>query len=251
MSEEVMPPETVHRSPHTFEIVEPTKGIDRRTLRENVQARVSGHLAGSNCGSGQLMKNNDLRDHPVMEAAESDPLRLFNVEENRPNFAIIHEKPEHRLIVYLKARGLSNREVAQKTGYTDSWVSQICRQPWFRLRLVQELKEAGMDKVAKLLESAALDSIFTILEIRDDVTAPKAVRRACADSLLDRWLGKPTVHVEHEGVRLPSSPELAAVETELQQIEHQLKQEPCTASAVEAVETVPKEPYGQTEIQHK
>ena len=170
------------------------------------------------------MENNDLRDHPVTEAAAADPLRLFASDENPANFAIIHEKPEHRLIVYLKARGLSNKEVAEKTGYTPMWVGQICRQPWFRLRLVQELREAGLDKVARLLESSALDSIFTILEIRDDPTAPKAVRRACADSLLDRFLGKPTVHVEHEGSRMPSSPELAAVDSELQQIDKQLKE---------------------------
>lgn len=169
------------------------------------------------------MENNPLQDHPVNDAAANDPLRLFSSEENPPNFAIIHEKPEHRLIVYLKARGLSNKEVSEKTGYSQAWISQICRQPWFRLRLVQELKEAGMDKVAKLLESAALDSIFTILEIRDDETAPKAVRRACADSLLDRFLGKPTVHVEHEASRMPSSPELAAVDNELQNIDRQLK----------------------------
>lgn len=224
MSEEVMPPETVCRSPHTFQIVEPTKGVDRRTLKENVQKRVDGHLKGTNCGSNQLMENNPLQDHPVTDAAANDPLRLFSSDDNPANFAIIHEKPEHRLIVYLKARGLSNTEVSEKTGYTKAWIGQICRQPWFRLRLVQELKEAGMDKVAKLLESAALDSVFTILEIRDDPTAPKAVRRACADSLLDRFLGKPTVHVEHEGTRMPSSPELAAVDSELQNIDKQLKE---------------------------
>jgi hypothetical protein len=224
MSEEVMTPETVHRSPHTFEIVEPTKGVDRRTLRENVDKRVDGRVAGTNCGSGQLMQNNDLADHPVTEAAETDPLRLFASEQNTANFAIIHEKPEHRLIVYLKAQGLSNKEVADKTGYTQSWVSQICRQPWFRLRLVQELKDAGADKVNEILRSAALDSVFTIIDIRDDVTAPKAVRRACADSLLDRFLGKPTVHVEHDKPRMPSTPELTAVDDELKKIEQQLKE---------------------------
>ena len=225
----------VHRSPHTYEIVEPTKGVDRRSLAENINKRVEGRHAQTDCGSEQLLQNNELKDHPVMAAAESDPLRLFSSEDRPPNFAIIHEKAEHRVIVYLKARGMSNKEVSEKTGYTEAWVSQITRQPWFRLRLVQELKEAGLDKVAKLLESAALDSVFTILEIRDDPNAPKAVRRACADSLLDRFLGKPTVHVQHDPQRLPSSPELAAVDSELQQIEKQLKENT----------------NGKTEVQHQ
>ena len=158
-----------------------------------------------------------------MEAAETDPLRLFASEENPPNFAIIHEKPEHRLIVYLKARGLSNREVAERTGYSEPWVSQIVRQPWFRIRIVQELKEAGLNKIAKLLESSAVDSIYTLITLRDDNEAPKAVRRACADSLLDRWLGKATVHVARDEDRPPSTPEIAAVDEELRQIENQLK----------------------------
>lgn len=220
-----MDPEVTHRSPLTYEIVEPNKPIDRRTLGENTQKRVDGRREHSNCGSEQLLENNDLAEHPVMEAAETDPLRLFMSEERPPNFAIINEKAEHRLIVYLKARGMSNREVAQRTGYSEPWVSQIVRQPWFRLRIVQELKEAGLDKVAQILEASAVDSIFTLLEIRDDEKAPRAVRRACADSLLDRWLGKPTVHVKHDGDRVPSTPEITAVDAELQQIEQQLKEQ--------------------------
>jgi hypothetical protein len=92
-----------------------------------------------------------------------------------------------------------------------------------------------MDKVHAILQASALDSIYTILEIRDDPTAPKAVRRACADSLLDRFLGKPTVHVEHDNPRAPSSPELAEVDSELQQIDKQLKENT----------------NGQTEVQHQ
>jgi hypothetical protein len=221
MSEEVMTPEAVHRSPHTFEIVKPTDG---RSTQESVEKRVAGRQAHSNCGSDQLLPNNDLIDHPVMEAAETDPLRLFASETNPPNFAIIHEKPEHRLIVYLKAKGLSNKEVSDRTGYTQAWISQVCRQPWFRLRIVQELKEAGLDQISEILKGAVVDSIFTIIDIRDDDSAPKAVRKACADSLLDRWLGKPTVHVAHDDGRMPSSPEITAVDTELQQIDNQLKE---------------------------
>ena len=88
---------------------------------------------------------------------------------------------------------------------------------------MQELKEAGINKISQLLEASAVDSVFTLLEIRDDRDAPKAVRRACADSLLDRWLGKPTVHVSHDDDRIPSTPEIAQIDTELADIEQQLK----------------------------
>lgn len=217
--------ETVHRSPLTYEIVHPYKG-DGRSDPRNVAKRVEGRQQHSVSGSTQLMENNDLASHPVTEAAETDPDRLFESETNRANFAIVNEKAEHRIIVYLKAQGLSNKEVAEKTGYTQPWVSQISRQPWFRLRLVQELKEAGVDAVQTVLKAAALDSVFTLIDIRDDPTAPKAVRSQNADRLLDRFLGKPTQKIEGEGHRLPSSPEIAALNQELAAIDLELKETP-------------------------
>ena len=201
MSEEVMTPETVCRSPHSFEIVEPTKGTTGRPKKD-------------------LARDID----PCQEAADLDPLRLHSSEFNHANIDIVHEKPEHRIIIYLKAQGMSNREVAEQSGYTEAWISQVCRQPWFRLRLVQVLQEMGVDKVQALLKSAALDSVYTIIELRDDTEAPKAVRRAAADSLLDRWLGKPTVHVSRDEPRMPSTPEVEEIDRELAQIENQLKE---------------------------
>lgn len=204
MGEEVMTPQSVCRSPLSYEIVDPT-GVGAERQR-------------------QMARTAEQREHPITEAAETDPLRLFNMENNPATVAIINEKPEHRLIVYLKSRGLSNKEVAERTGYSQTQISLITRQPWFRIRIVQELKEAGMNKLAKLLEASAVDSVFTLLEIRDDTEAPKAVRRACADSLLDRWLGKATVHVSRDDDRPPSTPEIVAVDEELRQIENQLKE---------------------------
>lgn len=214
-----MIPESVHRSPHTFEIVEPLKG------------KQGGGITGRRPVGDQASSfaNSELADHPVTEAEQRDPDRLWSHDDrvydhDQPNHAILHEKPSHRFIVYLKAQGLSNKEVAERTGHTQAWISQLTRQPWFRLRLVQELKEVGVDAVSSALKSAALDSVYTLIDLRDDVTAPKAVRRSCADSLLDRWLGKPTLHVSHEDERIPSSPEISQVDSELQRIEQQLKE---------------------------
>jgi hypothetical protein len=213
----------VHRSPHTYEIVDPKNEsvtVDRRSLPENIAARVRGHRHSTNCGSEQLYVNNQLSTDPVAVAAELDPDRLHNARP--PNFAIIHEKPWHRMLVYLKAQGLSDKELAARSGHTQSWISSLCRQPWFRLRLVQELKDAGQDNIRKVLQASALDSVFTLIDIRDDSQAPKAVRRACADSLLDRYLGRPTQHITDDTTRIPSSPELVAIEQELSEINQQL-----------------------------
>ncbi len=176
----------------------------------------------------QLFANSVLHDDPVVEAARNDPDRLFVSQggtnlKDEPNLAIINEKPEHRLIVYLKAQGHSNKEVADRTGYTQTWISQLTRQPWFRLRLVQELKEAGVDAIESVLKSTALDSVFTLIDIRDDDSAPKAVRSACANSLLDRFRGKPVQTVQHEEKRLPKTSEISAIDSELAELDSQLK----------------------------
>lgn len=181
----------------------------------------------------QLFANSVLHDDPVVEAERNDPDRLFSCKgatnlKDEPNLAIIHEKPEHRLIVYLKAQGHSNKEIADRTGYTQPWVSQLTRQPWFRLRLVQELKEAGVDAIESVLKSTALDSVFTLIDLRDDVSAPKAVRSACANSLLDRFRGKPVQTVQHEEKRLPKTSEITAIDKELADLDSQLKPNPQT-----------------------
>jgi len=215
----------VQRSPLTHEIVEPTKGVDRRSLPENVAARVEGRKEHTTCSSPQLLNNNnDYSNDPVFEAERTDPDRLFEqARTNPPNFSIIREKPEHRIVVYLKAQGLSNKEIAERTGYTNAWVGQVCRQPWFRLKLVQELKEAGIDQVNAVLKASALDSVFTLVDLRDDVTAPKAVRKSCADSLLDRYLGKAVQRVEHDEAQLPHTAEIHELDRQIKEIDKQLE----------------------------
>lgn len=174
----------------------------------------------------QLFDFSPLKQHVVTDESLTDPDRFFNAAEgNPPNFAILEEKPLHRIIVYLKAQGLSNVEISKRTGYTQPWVSQVTRQPWFRLRLTQELREAGADAISTLLKANALDSVYTLVELRDDQDAPKAVRKAAADSLLDRYLGKPTQKVETEEKRPPSTEELHKLNREIEQLDKQLKDE--------------------------
>ena len=145
----------------------------------------------------QLYGNSGLRE--VFEKAQTkengQPLeQLFNAKE--PNLAILHEKPEHRLLLYMKAQGASNKEIAEQSGYTQPWLSQLFRQPWAQQRLVEIMNDCGKDRVTTLLQSAAEDSVYTLIELRDDAEAPAAVRRSAADSLLDRYLGKPKQQVD-------------------------------------------------------
>jgi hypothetical protein len=146
----------------------------------------------------QLYQNNTLSGNSeATDYYESDN-KLFG--DRPPNLAIKTERPEHRIIVYLKARGMNNTEIAERTGYGYQWICQIVRQPWFRQRFVEECQSAGLDQVKQFLEGEVIPSLEVLRDIRDDTEAKEASRVVAANSLLDRFLGKPVARVETESV---------------------------------------------------
>ena len=145
----------------------------------------------------QLYENSGLKElfaNQEGDAPNGEGTKFFNARE--PNLAILHEKPEHRLLLWMKAQGASNREIHVQSGYTEAWLSQLFRQPWAQSRLVEIMTEAGKDIVNDLLKSAAPDSVLKLISLRDDVATPKAVIHNACVSLLDRYLGKPKQQVE-------------------------------------------------------
>lgn len=133
-----------------------------------------------------------------------------------PTFVIQSEKAEHRLLIALKMQGYSNREIARTSGYSEAWLSQFFRQDWVRKRIADDVTQSGLQALEKLIESVAVDSIFTLVDLRDN--APPAVRRQAADSLLDRYLGKPTQKVITNNVNV----NVDALDDEIERIENEL-----------------------------
>lgn len=150
--------------------------------------------------------------------------RELNLHNTGATIDIAREKPEHRIMVYLKAQGYTNREIAKATGYTESWISQITRQPWFKERLSIEMREAGLDPIKRFLSGEALPSLETLAEIRDDDLAPAAARVAATNAILDRAFGKPTQHIESKSTVDVTNARVTAdrLEAELKAIEEQL-----------------------------
>ena len=163
----------------------------------------------------QMLANSPLKE---MDIGPDLNEALFGQRE--PTFAIIHEKPEHRVILWMKARGCSNREVAQASGYTEPWISQLCRQAWFIERLLKEMRTAGKDEIQSLLEGAGADSVLKLIELRDTAKNP-AVQRQSAVDLLDRFLGKPTQRVESDTTVHLTNEDVGALDIEIKQLEDQ------------------------------
>lgn len=163
----------------------------------------------------QLFENSGLARDPIVAEYLNGGNALAN--DNPPNLAIKSERPEHRIILYLKAQGLSNQDIATKTGYGYQWVCQIVRQPWFRKAFVDMVEDAGKDATEEFLKGETLNSLHVLVEVRDNPNAKDAARVAAANAVLDRALGKPTQHIKTErlGTSDTAQDEMGAVEREL------------------------------------
>lgn len=106
-----------------------------------------------------------------------------------PGVHIQKEKPVHRLMAYMRCMGSTQAQIAESTGYTKEGVGIICRQTWFRELCAQLIHNEFHNDIGNLLKGAAVDSFFTVVELRDNAKS-EAVRLQASNSLLDRHLGK-------------------------------------------------------------
>lgn len=138
-----------------------------------------------------------------------------------PNINIASERPEHRLIMYLVAQGKSQREVAHLTGYSEGWISQVVRQPWFRDRLTQTLDGAGYSVVEEKIRDGADAALDTITELMTSARS-ESVRASCAFDLLDRHLGKAKQRVDVKNETTIAYKDVQQIEDEINRVRTEL-----------------------------
>lgn len=147
----------------------------------------------------QVYANSSLSNSSVESVQKAQDAAGQGLHGSRPpNLAIQHEKAEHRIVLLLTLKGLNNREIAKQMDYTEAWVSQIKRQPWFQVRLIEELSKAQEDVLDQILKVEATNSVFTLIHLRDHAKN-EGVRADCAKDILNRHLGKPAQKIEHTG----------------------------------------------------
>lgn len=148
----------------------------------------------------------------IIEQDKSPKSRgLFNAVQ--PQYVLKREKLQHRAVIMLKARALSNREVAEALGMTAVAVGYIVNQPWAQEQVLAEIEQAGRDEVQTLLQGAASDSVIRLINERDNDKAKPSERIAAANSLLDRLFGKPNQPISMGAVNMNemSDQQLAAI----------------------------------------
>ena len=140
-----------------------------------------------------------------------------------PNITIVHEKPEHRTIAYAKACGMSNRELCEQFGYTDAWMSQLVRQPWFTSIVNQMQKRAGQDAVTSAIKENAMAAVETVVELMHSAES-EPVRASCAFDVINRYLGKPTQRVETKSEVVATYEDVTGIDKDLLRVNAELKQ---------------------------
>ena len=170
-------------------------------------------------GNKQGFQNGPLAGSAIAEEYEEREDVLFNAKE--PNLGILHESPKHRIVISLRAQGHSQRKIAKLIGFTEAWVSQILRQPWAKVQLLEELRKNGGDTMSTLLEAEAEDSLFKIVQVRDTALDP-AVQLRAAQDLLDRHLGKAIARIESKSEAHITVEDASALERAIDETEREI-----------------------------
>ena len=116
------------------------------------------------------------------------PRPLFN--GRAPAYVLKAERPEHRVIIMLKAAGRTNVEIAEATGTTPVHVAHIVKQPWAVAQILEEIENAGRQPVIEMLQDASVTAAQFQIDLLNDKDANKETRRKASDSILDRVLGR-------------------------------------------------------------
>ena len=165
--------------------------------------------------------NQAVRDAGIREHLE----KLSPADETIAHHSILQERPEHITIAYLMAAGRTRTEISKITGYSLVSLSQLVRQHWFKTRLKEITESVGTDMVKAFLQGEVLPSLEVLRTVRDNPDERGATRVAAANSILDRFMGKPTVHVESQtNLNIHSAADAKdQVQSELEKVDAELR----------------------------
>ena len=120
----------------------------------------------------------------------------------------------HRYIAWLELGGATNNEIAAALSLTPSWVSTVRSSPLYKALLADmrdRVTDENIEQVKAVIMGEAMNSVRTLIGLRDNGAVESATRRGAANDLLDRTpgLGKvqhietdETLHVTFAGAEL-------------------------------------------------
>lgn len=129
---------------------------------------------------------------------------LAGVEDNTvsatQSIRLNTDNPRLAIVATLLASGKSRKEIAAVMGISYNTVITLASQPVVKQKVKDLLAAAGGNQIKAFLSSQVMQSLETYVEIRDNIQNKPSDRKAAADALIDRALGKPTQHIETKSV---------------------------------------------------
>lgn len=128
-------------------------------------------------------------------------------------------KPIHRLMAYAVACGRSRLDLTEDTGYPFEEIVKVTNGQKFQEVVGEFIQQQGEDQAQKRLESAVMDSIATLVKLRDNPTVKDVVRLQASIYILNRVKGTPSQFIvtERRSSQDPQD-ELAEIEAQLHQL---------------------------------
>lgn len=123
--------------------------------------------------------------------------KLFNDEVQQPAYLLQKERPVHRLMATLIARGCTDTEIAAALGVTRHTVMAARKQPWMKELILNLVHSAGDDAMKRLHDAATRAAEILIDSLEDESMNHETKRKTCND-ILDRRFGKPNQPVTHK-----------------------------------------------------
>ena len=147
---------------------------------------------------------------------DNEPRPLFN--GRGPSYVLKAERPEHRIIIMLKAAGRTNVEIAEATGTTPVHVAHIVKQPWAVEQILKEIEDAGRQPLIEMLHDMSMKALKFQDRLLDDEQANKETRRKVSECVLDRVLGKANQPFSVDDKRQPSDMTLEEIDKRLAEL---------------------------------
>lgn len=168
--------------------------FDECTTNRDVPVGASKERNDEN-GTPKTARPEEFSVRPLRPGVYDGPDALHNQKEAWVTVA--HEKPEHRIIILLKAQGHKDHEIADLTGYTRVHVGNVLKQPWAVERVMQEINAAGRNPVVQMFKGTAVKAAQLLESVIDNPKAKHSDQISAAKEVLDRAFGKASQPLEH------------------------------------------------------
>lgn len=127
----------------------------------------------------------------------------------------------HKFALQLAVRAnMSARDIAAVLGCPGEMVQKLFASNEFKEKYENEVgKKSGGSLFDRLLDGEDVNSLLTIIVLRDDIRTPPAIRYKCAQDLLDRVKGKPVQTVKSEQSVVKTTSDVESLEAELKELD--------------------------------